>query len=182
MKRLTIPILTGVLGGGLWAGIGPSLSVGVIPYGEISLYGSMFLAGPLALVSVLLLVSPSIRRSGLPGVGLGISALLLVSLIGLPRADNLKRRENRQAQAYSEHLIQRLDAYKAEHVEYPDGIEAFLPSDRRSLPFYLRGGDFYAKRTNSFSLGWIDSPRFPICSGGTSYQRDTGRWDCCAVW
>jgi hypothetical protein len=182
MKRLAIPIIAGLVGGGLWAGIGPSISVGLIPYGEIALYGSWFLAGPLMLVSALLLVIPRARRGLFPGIGIGISGFLLVSLVGVSRADNLKRTENRRAKTYCEQLIQKLDAYKTEHGDYPDRIDELLPPDRRSLPIYLRDGGFYTKGTNGFSLGWADSPRFPVCSGVSSYHHETGKWDGCADW
>ncbi len=182
MKRLAIAIMTGIVAGGLWAGIGPSISVGVIPYGEIALYGSWFLAGPLALLSALFLWVPRARRSLLPGIAVGISGFLLVSLVGVSRADNLKREENRRAKAYCEQLIQRLDAYMTEHGEYPDKIDGLLPPDRRTLPVYLRDGSFYARVTNGFSFGWADSPRFPICSGGSSYHHETGKWDSCVDW
>ena len=182
MKRMAIPIIVGLTAGGVWAVIGPSISVGKIPYGEIALYGSWFLAGPITLVSVLLLAMSRGRLRLLPGIGVGVSGFLLVSLFGVSHADHLKRTHNRMAKDYCEVLIPKLDAYKSDHGDYPNRIESMLPEDRRSLPVYLRDGSFYFKGTNGYSFGWSDSPRFPLCSGGSSYRRDTGKWDCCADW
>ena len=74
MKRLVVPIIVGLVAGAVWAVIGPSLAVGVMPYGEI------------------------------------------------------------------------------------------------------------AKRTNGYTFGWCDSPRFPLCSGVSSYHSGSGKWDSCADW
>ncbi len=182
MKRLMIPIFAGIAVGATWAALGPSISVGVIPYGEIALYGSWFLAGPIALVSALLLAISRGKRCLLTGIGVGISGFFLVSLFGMSHADHLKRTQNRLAKDYCESLMPKLDAYKSEHGDYPDRIDALLPDDRRSLPIYLRDASFYFKGTNGYSFGWSDSPRFPFCSGVSSYHRHSGRWDCCADW
>ncbi|MGI5867896.1 MAG: hypothetical protein ACOX9C_00430 [Kiritimatiellia bacterium] len=181
-KRLATPILIGLVAGGVWAAVGPLVSVGRMPYGDIALYGSWFLAKWLVLVSILLLVVFRGRVLLVPGLGLGIGAFFLVSLLGVSRADHLKQAQNAEAKRHCEALIPMLEAYKVEHGDYPDTIDPLLPDDRRSLPIYLRDGSFYFKGTNGYAFGWSDSPRFPLCSGVSNYQQNSGKWDCCADW
>ena len=181
-RRQMIPVAAGIVAGVMCAVIGPSACLGKIPYGDLALYGAYLCAGPIAVVSLLLLAVPFARRKRLPGIGLGISLFLLICLAGQPRADQLKRVHNRAAREYCYELIFKLDNYKLEHGEYPENIKDMLPSDRSSLSIYLRDGDFYHKGTNSFNFGWFDSPGFPLCSGGTSYHHDTKHWDACADW
>ena len=182
MKRFVVPIIVGLVAGAVWAVIGPSLAVGVMPYGEIAVYGARFIAGPLLLIAIVLLAVSRGRWRLLPGICTGVSLFLLVSLLGVSRADCLKRGQNRMAREFCEALIPKLDAYKREHGDYPDGIESMLPEDRRSLSVYLRDGSFYFKRTNGYTFGWCDSPRFPLCSGVSSYHSGSGKWDRCADW
>ena len=182
LKRQIIPIVAGGAAGAICAVFGPTVSLGKIPYGDLALYGAHFGAGPVAVVSLLLLAFPFARRRRLPAIGLGASLFLLACLAGQPRADQLKRVHNKAAKEHCCELIAMLDDYKLAHGEYPESIKDMLPRDRGSLPVYLRGGGFYHKGTNTFSFGWFDSPGFPICSGGTTYHHDTERWDSCADW
>ena len=105
----------------------------------------------------------------------------LVLLIGAGPADALKRRHCREAKAFCETLIPRIEAFRSHHGVYPKQIaEVLRPDD--ALPMYLRRQNFYHQTNDTFSLSWVDSPGVPYCSGVAAYHHSSTNWDFCADW
>mgnify|MGYP003604676034 CR=1 FL=1 len=167
--------------GGLVAIVGPYLVVGRLPYTEMVwlVFGHVGL--PLTVISFVLALFPRARDSAWPGYGLSIVAVMFLALLGGPHADQVKRDHNRHAKQYCRSLIPKLEAYRAEHGEYPDEISALPDKEAPPHSVYLRE-KYYFKGTNSFVFSWADSPGISICSGVTSYHHQSQYWDSCADW
>ena len=181
MKRLLVPIIIGVAAGAMIAIIGPYLVVGRLPYTEAIFLCALFLGTPAALISLSLLFFSRFRATKFPGIGLGITACLLVSLLGTSHADQLKRVHNRRAREYCESLIPELEEYHSTHGTYPDSINDLRKAELPPISVYL-SRRYYWNETNKFSFGWFDSPGFPMCTGGTYYSFATRHWGGCADW
>ncbi|NLB56629.1 MAG: hypothetical protein GX811_12875, partial [Lentisphaerae bacterium] len=143
---------------------------------------SVILIGiPITLASLILLLFPRFRATKLPGFGFGAMAGLLMILLGTSHADQLKRAHNRDAKQYCETLIPRIDDYFAMHGDYPNTISDIVPEEVPPSSVYLKR-QYYRKGTNGFSFSWVDSPKFPLCSGVACYSSQSKLWDFCADW
>jgi len=181
MKQIFLPIIIGLVAGVISVLAVPVLIVGRLPFGDIALLGSIYIAAPVTILSVLMLAIPRLKLRLLPGIGFGVSIYLVALMLGVTQADGLKRSHCRDAKLFCETLIPRLEEYKLKHGAYPEKIVEVITS-KDKMPMYLRRQAFYYANSNSFSLDWQDSPGIPYCSGIATYYHDSTNWDFCADW
>ncbi|MDR0993006.1 MAG: hypothetical protein LBN38_00335, partial [Verrucomicrobiota bacterium] len=73
MKKVWIPVVVACLLGLLSAMVGIGMAIGYLPYADVALAGAFYIGIPLTLVSLLLLALPRVRRTWVPGIGLGMA-------------------------------------------------------------------------------------------------------------